>query len=65
MSGQRLDQFHFACNCGCGTLSHNLGKNYVRLSQGLRWYAKDCVPKDKVSQSKLLGDGYVVREDDF
>ena len=65
MSAKPLDRFYFMCVCGCGTASDDLGKNYIRLTQGLRWYAKDCAPKDKLSVGKPLGGGFVIREDDF
>ena len=57
-------KFFFACACGCGQVSDNLGKEYMRLTRGNRWYAKDCVPKDAQERREFKG-GTIVREEDF
>jgi len=65
MSVTPIDRFYFVCACGCGSVSDNLAKSYIRLTRGLRWYAKTCVPKDTVSPGNPIAGGFVIKEDDF
>ena len=56
-------KYYFTCNCGCGQISSDLGKNYIRLRKGQKWYKKGCETGKEIVQEFM--DGYVVKEADF
>lgn len=55
--------YFFICACGCGQNSEDLGKEYVRLTKGKKWYSKDC-GKGKVAVREFKG-GRIIVESDF
>ena len=59
-----MTKYSFVCACGCGQTSDELGKDYVRLTGGSKWYAKGCVPKDALEKREFKG-GFIVKEEDF
>ncbi len=59
-----MTRYIFACACGCGQVSEDLGKDYVRLTGGSKWYAKGCVPTN-VMEKKEFKSGFIVKEEDF
>lgn len=55
--------YYFICGCGCGQASEELGKEYVRLRKGYKWFSKSCVNgKETVREFK---NGVIVKVDDF
>lgn len=55
--------FH-VCACNCGTKSKKLGKHYVRIQPGFKWYADGCVPEG-VEVVRSFKDGKIIKEGDF
>ena len=55
--------YYFICACGCGQVSDELGKEYIRLRQGQKWYNKDCA-KGKEAVKEFKG-GMIINESDF
>lgn len=58
-----MNIYYFICACGCGQLSQDLGKQYIRLRKSQKWYAKGC-EKDKAIVQEFKG-GNIVKEEDF
>lgn len=44
-------RYFFVCTCGCGAVSDDLGKDYIRLKKGQKWFNRDCT-KEKGRQFK-------------
>lgn len=55
--------FRFICACGCGQMSDELGKEYIRLRKSQKWYSKDCATGKEIVQE--FKNGFVVKEADF
>lgn len=51
----------FVCACGCLGFSEPLGKDYMRLPSGGKWYLKGHEP----SQGRIFKNGVIVKEGDF
>lgn len=56
-------RFFFVCACGCGQKSEDVGKEYVRLSGGRKWFAEGCVPEGL--KGKPYKGGFIVIQEDF
>lgn len=55
--------YRFACNCGCGQVSEDLEKDYIRLKSNQKWVAKGC--EEKKTQVKTFKGGFIIIEEDF
>lgn len=55
--------YFFTCSCGCGQMSENLGKDYIKLRKSQKWYAKGCEGKREILQE--FKGGNIVKEEDF
>lgn len=55
--------YYFPCACGCGQLSDELGKEYIKLRKNQKWYKKGCeTGKETVQEFR---GGFIVNESDF
>lgn len=59
MKSQKQQIFKFVCACNCGQLSDELGKDYIRLLSGEKWFAKGCQP----TEGKPFKSGFIVRQE--
>lgn len=48
----------FTCGCGCGTVSDNLGKDYIKLKAEQRWFNKNCTKE----QGRSFKNGVIITE---
>jgi hypothetical protein len=55
--------YYFTCACGCGQVSEDLKKQYIRLRKGQKWVAKSCVDNKEIVAE--IAGGYVIKENDF
>lgn len=56
-------KYYFICACGCGQVSDDLKKSYIRLRKGQKWVAKGCLDNREIVAE--IANGYVIYEPDF
>lgn len=57
-----MNKFYFTCACGCGVISEDLGRDYIRLKKGENWYNPSCTTEKIIKEFK---NGVIVKENEF
>lgn len=56
-------KYYFVCGCGCGQVSEELKKQYIRLRKGQKWVTKGCLDNKEIVTE--FAGGYIIHESDF